>query len=97
MSEPAKADSVPPVTVTIAAVKLTGVSLSVKVIMEVSPVLSEVLSAAIAIVGATMSILMEGMSSPAVFGLPAASVKLPAATVTVPNPLVPTVGVKVAV
>ena len=74
-------------TVTIEAVKLTGVSLSVKVITAVSPALRAALSVAIAIEGAMMSIVMEGLRAPAVFGLPAASVKLPALTAIVPVPL----------
>ena len=97
MPEPAKFESVPPATETIAAVKLAGVSLSVNVSTVASPALSAVLSAVIASEGATMSIVMGEASAPAVFGLPAASLKLPALTEIVPIPLMPTVGVKVAV
>ena len=76
----------PPATVTIEALKLVGDSLSVNVRTVVSPDRSVVLSAVIATVGATRSILIAGESAPAVFGLPAASVKLPASTVIVPVP-----------
>ena len=64
---------------------------------DVSPALSDVLSAAIAIVGAIVSTLIAGSSMPAVFGLPKASVKLPAATANMPEPSKPGDGVNVAV
>ena len=97
MPEPTKFESTPPVTATIPCVKLTGVSLSVNVSTDFSPALSAVLSAAIAIVGTTMSILSVAARAPATFGLPAASVKAPASIATVPVPTSPAVGVNVAV
>ena len=95
--DPAKLESVPPVTVTMEAVKLTGVSPSVKVRTVVSPALRADLSAVIAIVGGMMSIVMGVFRPPDVFGLPAASVNRPASTETVPVPLKPMAGVNVAV
>ena len=59
--------------------------------------MSEVLSAAIAIVGTTMSILSGLTKAPATLGLPAASVKAPASIATMPVPTSPAVGVNVAV
>ena len=97
MPEPAKIESVPPVTVTIAAVKLTGASLSENVSRADSPALRADVSAVIPIVGATISIRMAGSNPPAVLGLPAASTYVPALTTTVPEPLKPTVGVNIAV
>ena len=97
MPEPAKIESVPPVTVTIAAVKLTGASLSENVMRADSPALSADLSAAIPIVGTTMSIRSAAAKPPARFGLPTASVKTPASIAIVPVPTSPAVGVNVAV
>ena len=71
-------------------------SLSVNVIVAVSPALRADLLVATATVGATVSIEMDGDSAPAVLSLPAASVNVAAATETVPAAVDPAVGVKVA-
>ena len=82
--EPEKAESVPPVTSTSAAVKSVAGSLRVKVSVAVSRALRLGLLDAMATEGATSSIVIEGVSVPAVLALPATSAKDPAATPTVP-------------
>ena len=72
-------------------------SLSVKVIVAVSPALSAALLLAIAMVGTTVSIAIVGEKEPAVLPLPAASVKVVAATEIAPAAVEPAVGVNVAV
>ena len=66
-----------------------------KVSVAVSAALSAVLLDTMATVGATSSIVIEGVSVPAVLALPATSAKDPAATPTVP--LVAPFGTNVAV
>ena len=64
--------------------------------MEVSPALRVALLPVIEIVGATVSIVIDGAREPAALGLPAALVKAAAATETVPTPVELAVGVNVA-
>ena len=71
-------------------------SLRVKVIEAVSPDFKEVLSEAMEMVGETVSTVMEIVLE-ALFGLPAASVKVLAKTLKVAVAVVFAVGVKVAV
>ena len=71
-------------------------SLRVKVRVAVSPILKAVLSEAIAIVGAAVSMLMESCVA-AVLLLPAASVKEPVTTLKVASVVLLAVGVNTAV
>ena len=94
--EPLKPEIVPPVVVTSAWEKSTVESLRVKVIVAVSPLLRADLLLLIAIVGASVSIVIGVVSEPAVLPLPAASVNAFEATEIVPDTVELTVGVKVA-
>ena len=71
-------------------------SLSVKVMVAVSPIRKAVLSEVMVMVGAAVSTVMEIVLE-AVLGLPAPSVKVLAATLMVAGVVVLLVGVKVAV
>jgi len=93
---PANAESTPPATVTSAATKFADGSESVKVSVAVSPALSLALSEAMATDGATVSTAIGGARSPASLPMPLESVKAPAATETVPGPVYPACGLKVA-
>ena len=95
--EPVKPERAPPVTTTSSTVKLVDGLLSANETTAVSPALSVVRLAAMAIVGITVSMTIAGDRTPARLGLPAASVKVPAAIVTVPVPVVFAGGVKIAV
>ena len=91
-----KPEIAPPVTATSAAVKSVADSLSVKVMMAVSPLLRAALLLLIATVGATVSIVIEGVSVPVTLPLPAASVKLLVVTEIAPGAVELAVGVNVA-
>ena len=94
---PVKAESVPPVTATSAAVKSATSSESVNVTVAVSPVRMSVREGEIETVGASVSIAIGVARDVAATGLPAMSVKAPSARLTVPSPSKPAVGVKSAV
>ena len=94
---PVKLESVPPVTTTSSAVKFLEASLSRNVIAAVVPALRVARLVVMVIVGGFVSIESEGDRTPCRLTLPAASVNFPAATTTVPVPVNPAVGVKVAV
>ena len=83
-------------TATSAAVKSVEALLRTNVMFAVLPAVSEETLDWIEIVGATVSIVIDGAREPAVLGLPAASVKAAAATETVPTPVELAVGVNVA-
>jgi hypothetical protein len=72
-------------------------SLSVNVIVAVSPMRSAVVLLEIATVGATVSIESDGVSWLATLAFPAGSVNVVAATETVPAEVEFAVGVNVAV
>ena len=93
---PAKLESEPPVTARLARLNVTDGSLSVKVMLAVSPILSADLLLAIAIVGASVSMAMGVASEPAVLPLPAASVNELAATEMLPGVVELAAGVNVA-
>ena len=78
------------------AVKSAEDSLRVKVMVAVWPDFKDVLSEAIVMVGAAVSMLIESCVA-AVLLLPAVSVKVPAATLKVAVVVLFAVGVKVAV
>ena len=92
-----KFDRVPPVAVTSPTANVVEDSLSVNVIVAVSPIRSAAELLEIATVGATVSIESDGVSWPATLALPAGSVKVVAATETVPGEVEFAVGVNVAV
>ena len=92
-----KFDRVPPVAVTSPTANVVEGSLSVNVIVAVSPIRSAVALLEIAMVGATVSIESDGVSWPATLALPAGSVNVVAATETVPGKVEFAVGVNVAV
>lgn len=94
---PVKPERAPPVAVTSPAAKVVDASLSVNVMVAVSPLLSEALLLKIVTVGATVSIEMAGERLPAIFPLPAASLNALAATEIVPLAVDVGVGVNVAV
>ncbi|NBQ91877.1 MAG: hypothetical protein EBT96_10925, partial [Betaproteobacteria bacterium] len=81
-------------TATSPTTKSVAASLSVKVIVAVSPDFRVVLLEVIVIAGKAASIAIGVASEPAVLPLPAASEKAAAATETVPDPVKPAVGVK---
>ena len=90
--------SVPPLTVTSAAVNVVDASLSMNVIAAVFPLDSDAALLVIEIVGTTASIANAvAASDPAVFRLPATSVNRDAATVTPAKPTKPAAGVNTAV
>ena len=91
-----KFDSVPPVAVTSAAANVVDDSLSVKVMVAVSPLLRAALLLVIVTVGATVSIVIDGVNTLVLFVLPAASEKPPARTETEPATVEFTFGVKTA-
>ena len=93
---PDKPESVPPPTTRLASEKPVSGSLAVNVIVAVSPTLSAVLLVAMAIVGRTVSILIDGDRLAAVLALPTVSVNLPAAIEIPPAAVDPAAGVKVA-
>ena len=97
MPDPVKPEIVPPTAATSVAVKSVADSLSVKVIVAVSPLLRVALLLVIEIVGATVSIDIGVASEPATLALPAGSVKVAAATDTEPGVVDPAFGVNVAV
>ena len=80
-----------------ARVKFVEASLSVKVIVAVSPALRDVLLLAIAIVGEMVSIWIVGEREPTALPLPSASVNALAATEIDPAVVEFAVGVNVAV
>ena len=86
----------PPVAATSAREKSVDDSLSVKVIVAVSPLLRLALLEVIVTVGATVSTVIEGESDPVRLPLPGASVKVLAATETAPGAFELAVGVNVA-
>ena len=95
-----KLESVPPATVTSAAVNVVEASLKVKVRVVVSPAIRLVLLADKAIVGVTVStakVMVLLVSEPSALVFPAASVKTPLAMLTVPLVLLLAVGVNKAV
>ena len=92
----AKLESTPPVMDISASIKIEEDSLRVKVKVAVSPILKVVLLELIVMEGAVVSMVMEIMLE-AVFGLPAASVKVLAKTLMLAVAVVFVVGVKVAV
>jgi hypothetical protein len=94
---PVNPDSEPPVALTSAAVKVVEGSESVKVMVAVCPVRSVAAELVMVTVGATVSIVIEGVRLPAVLSFPAASVNVAAATETVPSAVELGVGVNVAV
>ena len=87
----------PPVTATSAAVKVVEVSLSLNVMVAVSPLLRVDVLLAMEMVGTTVSIERVGVSCPATFALPKASVNVLAAIEIVPAVVELAVGVKRAV
>jgi len=88
---------VPPSTVLLEEINaVEAPSLSVKVMVAVSPDLRVLLSEVIVTVGAAVSTVMEIVLE-AVLGLPALSVKEPALTLIVARVVLLLVGVKVAV
>ena len=91
-----KAEIVPPVTATSAAVKSAEDSLSVKVRVVVSPFFRTALLEVMATVGETVSMEIEGASDPVTLPLPAASVKALAVTEMTPGAVELAVGVNVA-
>ena len=97
MPAPAKLEIVPPTAATSATVKSVEDSLSVKVMVAVSPLLSAAALLTMETVGATVSTVRVGESWPAMLGLPAASVNVPAATEIEPGVVELAVGVKRAV
>ncbi len=94
--EPVSPARLPPVTVTLARLKLTAGSLSAKLTAAVEPT-SSVLPAVVATVtvGTTVSTAMSRAA--ASFGWPAPLVKAPAPIAIVATPSKPPAGVKVAV
>ena len=96
MPDPEKSESVPPVTVTSVAVKSVAGLSRVNAIVAVWPDLRVDVVEAIWIVGMTVSITIEGVSDPAVPGLPAASANEPAATEMAPGVVDAAVGENVA-
>ena len=92
-----KPEIVPPTAATSASVKSVEDSLSVKVMVAVSPLLSADALLTMEIVGATVSTVSVGESWPARLGLPAASVNVLAATEIEPGVVELAVGVKTAV
>ena len=96
MPEPLKLESEPPETTTSAAEKSAEDSLSVKVMVAVSPLLRAALLLVIETVGATVSIEIGVESEPARLPLPAGSVKVLTATETVPGAVELALGVNVA-
>ena len=97
MPEPLKLEIVPPTATTSAAVKDVDDSLSVKVMVAVSPALRAGVLLVMEIVGATVSTVSVGESWPATLALPAGSVNVPAGTEIEPGVVELAVGVKVAV
>ena len=96
MPDPAKLDMVPPTVVISLALKSETASLSVKVMVAVSPDFKAEVEELMVMVGATVSTVMEIVLE-AVLLLPALSVKVPAATLKVASVVLLLVGVKVAV
>ena len=94
--EPVKPDSVPPVTVTSLDVKVVDVSLSVKMIVAVSPPLRAAAVVEIETVGAIVSIEIGVASAPAMLPFPAPSENDDAATERDPVAVEFAVGVNVA-
>ena len=82
--------------VTLAAVKLVEASLRVKETVAVWPMRTVDALLVIETVGAIVSIVSDGLNTPAVLLLPAASVNEPAATATEPGAVASAVGVNVA-
>ena len=91
-----KPDSVPPTAVMSLAVNWIVASLSVKVMVAVSPILRLALLLLIATVGAIVSIAIGVASEPATLPLPAVSVNALAATEMVPEAVEVAAGVNVA-
>ena len=96
MPEPRRFVSDPPVTVTLAAVKLVDASLSAKETVAVSPILRAGLLVAMTSVGAMVSIERGWASWPAMLPLPVVSVNALAATEIWPGVVEVTAGVKTA-
>ena len=96
MPAPAKPESVPPATVTSDCVKSLEGSLSVKVMVAVSPILRAALLLTIVTVGAMVSIVIVGESAPAMLPLPAASKNALLATEIEPVVVELAFGVKIA-
>ena len=94
--DPDSVPRVPSVTVISLAIKSEAPSLSVKVMVAVSPDLRVLLSEVIVTVGAAVSTVMEIVLE-AVLVLPAPSVKVLAATLMVAGVVLLLVGVKLAV
>ena len=95
--EPVRFVSDPPVTVTPDRPKVGRASLSVKVMVAVSPIFRAALLLAIEMAGTAVSIVSDGVNWPATFALPAESVKVLAAIETRPGAVELAVGVKTAV
>ena len=92
--------SVPPVTVTSARAKSVTASLSVKVMVAVSPAFKAVLSLVMAMTGGVVStarVTVLLASEPSALKLPALSLKVLLATLMTLLAVEPGVGVKVAV
>ena len=87
----------PPVAVTSLDEKVVDDSLSVKVMVAVSPLLRDDLLLVMEIVGATVSIVIGVASEPATLPLPAVSVNVAAATEIDPGVVESASGVNVAV
>ena len=88
--------TVPSIKVRSSTVNVVEGSLSVKVIVAVSPAFKAVLSLVIATVGRTESMVMGVARLPAVLSLPTESVKTPAATETEQGVMELVVGVNTA-
>ena len=97
MPEPVKPEIRPPKLAISAAANVDEVSLSVKVMVAVSPIFRAALLDAMVTVGATVSIESEGVSTPATLLLPAGSVNVLAATEMEPAVVELAAGVNVAV